>query len=235
MAGQARDEAASARAARRPRADAERNRATLLEVAQRLYAEQGIDVSLEEIARCAGVGIGTLYRNFPRGKEQLVAEALVGQATRYVAAAQRALAADDPWQGFTGFVREMCTLQAGDLGLGDLLAMMLPASERVEELRRKANELIGEILDRATATGKLRADLVAEDLLLLLIANAAVVQVTRHDAPQASRRMVDLFLAAVGTARARPPLADPPSPEQMRQAMTRLASSRGCAADAGPR
>ena len=75
----------------------------------------------------------------------------------------------------------------------------------------------------------------AEDLLLLLIANAAVVQVTRHDAPQASRRMVDLFLAAVSTARAGPPRADPPSPEQMRQAMTRLASSRGCAADTGPR
>src|SRR5437764_7171008 len=106
MAGRVRDGAA--RAVRRPRADAERNRAAVLAAAQRLYAEQGVGVSLEEVARRAGVGIGTLYRHFPRGKEQLVAEALAGQAARCVAAAQRGLAARDPWRGFAGFVEEIC-------------------------------------------------------------------------------------------------------------------------------
>src|SRR5438045_4859511 len=173
MTGRRRDGAAAARGARRPRADAERNRATLLEAAQRLYAEQGVDVSLEEIARRAGLGIGTLYRHFPRGKEQLVAAALVGQAARYVAAARQAHAAGDPWRGFTGFVEDICAMQAGDLGLGDLLAMVLPAGERAEQLRREANDLVAEVIERAKATGRLRPDLVGEDLLLLLIANAA--------------------------------------------------------------
>jgi AcrR family transcriptional regulator len=230
MAGQARCGAA-ARAARRPRADAERNRANLLDAAQRLYAEQGVGVSLEEVARQAGVGIGTLYRHFPRGKEQLVAEALAGQAARCVAAARRALAAGDAWQGFTGFVAEICALQAADLGLGDLLAMVLPAGGRAERLRREADGLVIGIIERAKATGRLRADLVAEDLLLLLIANAAVVRVTRRDAPRASRRMAALFLAAASTAGTGAPLAGPPSAEQMRRAMTRLASSRGCGGD----
>ncbi len=67
-----------------------------------------------------------------------------------------------------------------------------------------------------------------EDLLLLLIANAAVVQVTRHDAAGASRRVVAWFLEAVSAQGIRAPLPDPPSPEQMRRAMARLAGSRGC-------
>jgi hypothetical protein len=159
-----------------------------------------------------------------------VAEALAGQAARCVAAAQRGLAARDPWRGFAGFVEEICALQAGHLGLGDLLAMVLPAGERAEQLRREAHSLVIEIIERAKAAGRLRADVVAEDLLLLLIANAAAVHVTRHDAPAASRRIVALFLAAVGTAGTAAPLADPPSPEQMRRAMRRLASSRGCGA-----
>jgi AcrR family transcriptional regulator len=214
---------------RRQRSDAERNRSSLLTSAQTLYAEQGIDVSLEQIARQAGVGIGTLYRHFPRGKEQLVAEALVGQVGRYVDLAHRGRAASDPWQGFVVFVEEICKLQECDLGLGDILAMTLPAGAPVERLRRQANDLAIEIIDRAKAAGKLRQDFVAEDLLLLLVSNAAVVQVTRTDAPAASRRLVTLFLAAVRSRRSADPLARPPSSAQMRRAMARLASDHGCA------
>src|ERR1035437_10755566 len=76
---------------RRPRTDAVRNRVALLAAAQTLYAERGIDVPLEEIAKQAGVGIATLYRNFPRGKVQLVSEATVGQVTRSVDVARAAL------------------------------------------------------------------------------------------------------------------------------------------------
>jgi AcrR family transcriptional regulator len=216
---------------RRPRTDAARNRAALLSAAQALYAERGIDVSLEEIARAAGVGIGTLYRNFPRGKEQLVSEALVGQVTRYVDAAHRALALSDPWQGFVTFVTDICAMQEGDAGFSDVLATVLPGGPQVEELRSQANDLAIELIDRAKAAGKLRADVVGEDLLLLLIANAAILSVTRHDAPGASRRVVTLFLDAVGTKRSRAALPDPPTSEEMLRAMTRLAAARGCASD----
>src|SRR5271166_5335456 len=105
---------------RRPRSDAARNRSALLEAAKALYASEGVDVSLEAIARRAGVGIGTLYRHFPRAKGQLVAEAHVDQVARYVAAAQRALDVADPWAGFACFVEEICAMQESDLGLGDV-------------------------------------------------------------------------------------------------------------------
>ena len=214
---------------RRPRSDAARNRAALLAAAQALYAERGIDVSLEEIARSAGVGIGTLYRNFPRGKEQLVSEALIGQVSRYVEAAERARALPDPWDGFATFVADICTMQEGDAGFSDLLATVLPEDAEVEELRSRANAMAIELMDRAKAAGALRTEVVGEDLLLLLIANTAVLAVTREDAPAASRRVVALFLDAVRAKAPRTALPDPPSSEEMVRAMTRIAASRGCA------
>jgi AcrR family transcriptional regulator len=213
---------------RRPRSDAARNRAALLAAAQTLYAERGIDVSLEEIARSAGVGIGTLYRNFPRGKEQLVSEALVEQVTRYVEAAQRALASADPWEGFATFVTDICAMQEGDAGFSDLLATVLPADAAIEELRDQANTMAIELMDRAKAAGVLRAEVVGEDLLLLLVANTAVLTVTRHDAPAASKRVVALFLDAVRTDGPVATLPDPPTSAQMYRAMTRMGATRGC-------
>ena len=218
---------------RRPRSDAARNRAALLTAAQALYAERGIDVSLEEIARSAGVGIGTLYRNFPRGKEQLVSEALVEQVSRYVEAAQRALAIPDPWEGFATFVTDICAMQEGDAGFSDLLATVLPEDAGVEELRSQANAMAIELMDRAKSAGALRPEVVGEDLLLLLIANAAVLTVTRRDAPAASRRVVALFLDAVRTEGPVTTLPDPPTSTAMYRAMTRMAATRGCASPEG--
>jgi hypothetical protein len=126
----------------------------------------------------------------------------------------------------------ICAMQEGDAGLSDAIATVLPADERVEELRREANDLVIEFIDRAKAAGKLRGDFVGEDLLLLLIANAAVLNVTRRDAPNSSRRMAALFLEAVSTRRSRAALPDPPSSEEMLRAMTRLATTRGCAPEA---
>jgi AcrR family transcriptional regulator len=214
---------------RRLRSDAERNRLTVLEAARAAFAEQGVEASLEEIARRAGVGIGTLYRHFPRGREQLVAEALVDQVSQYVTAAEQALQVPDPWTGFARFVEQICAMQAADRGLGDLLAMALPADERIEELRAQANELVLELVLRAQTAGRLREDFVGEDLILLLIANTAILHVTRDDAPGASRRWVGLFLDAVHTGQPAGRLPEAPTSEELRQAMVRMARSRGCA------
>ncbi len=219
---------------RRARSDAARNRAALLTAAQALYADRGIDVSLEAIARSAGVGIGTLYRNFPRGKEQLVSEALVEQVTRYVEAAQRALAIPDPWEGFASFITDICAMQEDHAGFSDLLATVLPADAAIEELRDQANTMAIELMDRAKAAGVLRPEVVGEDLLLLLVSNTAVLSVTRQDAPAASKRVVALFLDAVRTDGPATTLPDPPTSAQMYRAMTRMAATRGCtSADAG--
>jgi len=213
-------------APRRLRADAERNRAAILAAARDVFAEHGLEAPLEEIAARAGVGIATLYRRFP-AREQLVAAALIEKVTQYAEAAEQALAVPDPWAGFASFVERICEMQAGDRGLSDLLSMTLPADAHVEQVRRLANDKVIRLVERAKAAGRLRADFVGEDLLLLLIANAAVAHVTRADAPGAWRRFAALALDAF-RRRDAPRLPAPPSTAQMTSAMHRLARERGC-------
>ena len=229
--GELAEPAACEHAERRLRADAARNRAAIVAVARDVFAEHGLEAPLEAIAARAGVGIATLYRRFPT-REKLVAAALVEKVAEYAEVAREALAASDPWDGFAGFVERICELQAGDRGLSDLLSMTLSADEQVEELRRTANDLLITVIDRAKAAGALREDFVGEDLVLLLIATAAVMHVTRADAPDAWRRFVALALDAF-RSQASPPLSEatlpaPPSTAQMTRAMIRLAGERGC-------
>jgi AcrR family transcriptional regulator len=222
----ARDGRAAVPGPRRLRADAARNRAAIVAAAREVFAEQGLQAPLEEIALRAGVGIATLYRRFP-AREQLVAAALTEKVTQYAEAAADALAAADPWSGFVGYVLRICELQAGDRGLSDLLSMALAADEHIEQLRATANAQVVELVERAKAAGKLRDDFVGEDLLLMLIASAAVGQVMRADCPDAWRRFVALVLDAL-ERRDAPALPPPPSSAQMYEAMRRLAGERGC-------
>jgi AcrR family transcriptional regulator len=211
---------------RRLRADACRNRDAILAAAREVFAEHGLEASLEDIAARAKVGIATLYRRFP-SRQHLVAAALVEKVAKYAEAGEAALAISDPWTAFTSYVETICELQAGDRGLADLLSMTLPADEHVERLRRAAHAHVTELIDRAKADGKLRGDFVGEDLLLLLIANAAIAAVTRSRAPGASRRLVALALDAFGRVDA-PALPAPPSSAEMASAMCSLAAERGC-------
>jgi len=214
-------------APRRLRVDAERNRVALLTAAREVFAEQGLEAPLEEIALRAGVGIATLYRRFPT-RGQLVAAALVDKIAQYAEAAEQALAIPDPWAGFASFVERICELQADDRGLSDLLSMTLPTDDRIEQLRKIANQRVARLVARAKATGRLRQEFVAEDLLVLLVANASVVHVTRQDAPEAWRRFVGLMLDAFGQTRESSALPAPPTRAQMTAAMLRLAAERGC-------
>jgi AcrR family transcriptional regulator len=211
---------------RRLRADAARNREAVLSAAREVFAETGLGAPLEEIARRAGVGIGTLYRRFPT-REQLISAALIGKITEYAVAAEQALAEPDPWAGFTGFVRRICAMQAGDRGLADLLLITLAPGEELEAIRARANRAMISLIDRAKAAGQLRTDMVGEDLLLMLIGNSAIAAAAGQDAPRALPRFVALMLDAF---RPRPgaDLPRPPSTAQMRRVMARLAAEHGC-------
>jgi AcrR family transcriptional regulator len=217
---------------RRLRADAVRNRDAIVAVARDVFAEQGLEAPLELIAARAGVGIATLYRRFPT-REKLVAAALTDKVAEYAEAAEQALAVADPWSGFAGFVQRICELQASDRGLSDLLSMTLSADEQIEQLRRKANDRVITLIERAKADGTLRQDFAGEDLVLLLIATAAVMHVTGADAPAAWRRFVALALDAFRRQDS-PGLPEPPTTAQMTRAMLRLAAERGCGGPAGP-
>ena len=150
----------------------------------------------------------------------------------YAEAAEQALADPDPWAGFAGYVQRICELQADDRGLADLLSMALPADQQVEQIRARAHDTVVKVVKRAKAAGALRENFASEDLMILLIANAAVVHVTRVDAPDAWRRFVALALDGFrrSAAPTDPPPPESPSAEQMSLAMLRLARERGCGA-----
>lgn len=203
---------------------AQRNRERIVAAARAAFAHDGLDVPLEDVARRAGVGIGTLYRRFS-GREELVAACFEARLAEYARAAEDALAVPDAWSGFSTFVERICAMQAADRGLKDLLTMTLARSPGLEAHRARGYELSVRLMERAKASGSLRPDFVPEDFPLIFMANAGVVEAAGRDAPNASRRTVALLLAgyrAPGAA----PLPPAPSPRQMLRAMRR-ATMRG--------
>jgi AcrR family transcriptional regulator len=208
---------------RRLRTDAERNRTRIIEAATAAFARRGLDVPLEEVADKAGVGIGTLYRRFS-GRDELIGACFERRLAEYASAAEDALAALDGWTGFTGYVERICAMQAADRGLADVLNRSMPNAKALEAHRARGYEVSVRLIERAQAEGSLRADVVAEDLALLFMANAGVIEVTQRAAPDAWRRFVAIFLDGLrseGTAS----LPPPPTPRQTMRAMRRLTRS----------
>jgi len=210
----------------RLRADAARNRLLILDAARELFAEEGLSVPMEEVAARAGVGIATLYRRFPT-REDLIAAAFEGKMRDYRDAVEQGLTDPDPWSGFCAYVNRVCAMQASDRGLRDVLTMTFPMATRLEADRAKVYEGAAELVRRAKNAGALREDFVMEDIPLLLMANAGVVQATAAAAPGAWRRFAALMLEAFRAERAHP-LPEPPGPRQMLRAMSGvLDRSRG--------
>lgn len=201
----------------RMRRDAARNRARLLEAARDTFNERGIEAPLDEVARRAGVGIGTLYRRFPN-REALV-EALFEQNwVEYRNAAEAAMEEPDPWQAFRGYIERICELQAEDRGFTDVLTITF--SSTIEKRRDEARQAATRVIRRAQDHGSLRADFAVEDIPFLLIANGAYLEATRTVVPQAWKRYVALLLDALNADGARTPLPPPPTRQQIRRAMT---------------
>lgn len=208
-------------AARPLRVDAERNRRRIVEAATTAFAERGLDVSLEDVADSAGVGIATLYRRFP-SRDHLIAACFERRLEDYARLADEALAAADAWTGFVSYVEGICSMQAADRGLKDVLTRTFPNARALEGHRRRGYALSVRLIERAKAEGSLRADLATEDLVVLLMANAGVVQGCGDAAPDTWKRFVALMLDGCRNTSAGP-LPPAPTPRQMIRAMRRLA------------
>jgi AcrR family transcriptional regulator len=203
------------------RTDAERNRARIIDAATAAFARRGLDVPLEDVANEAGVGIGTLYRRFA-GRDELIGACFEQRLAQYAQAAEDALAAPDGWTGFARYVERICAMQAADRGLAHVLNRTLPNAKALEAHRSRGYELSVRVIERAQAEGTLRADVVPEDLALLFMANAGVVEVTRGAARDAWRRFLAIVLDGLRSEGASS-LPAPPTPRQTMRAMRRLA------------
>jgi AcrR family transcriptional regulator len=149
------------------RADAARNRALVLEAAREAFAEHGLSVGVEEIARRAGVGKGTLYRRFPT-KEALVLAIFDDGLADLEAAAREAARVADPWDAFAGFLAASARMQAANQGFLDMVARELGPGLLGGEPRRRLMAIAARPLRRAQEAGAVRADLGPDDVVMLL-------------------------------------------------------------------
>jgi AcrR family transcriptional regulator len=170
------------------RVDAQRNHARLVAAARTLLARDGLDVSVREIARAAGVGVGTVYRHFPT-RDALVDGVLEDAVEEIVAAGERALERDDPWAGFTGFVEETLELKAGNRVLKDAMETAR-GRERATALRKRLRPTTTELILRAQKAGALRGDFTPDDLSLVFWSMDRVIDL----APDGWRRHLGFVL-----------------------------------------
>jgi AcrR family transcriptional regulator len=193
------------------RVDAQRNRARLVAVARELLALGGVDISVREIAREAGVGVATLYRHFPT-REDLVDAVLEDAFEEVVTAAERALEEPDAWTGFTRFVEETLALNARNRGLKDVLETERRGRGQAAAMRRRIRPLVAELVERAQAQGTLRADFAPQDLSLLVWGSDRVMALAAEVAPELWRRQLGFVLdglrATAATPLPHPPLTD---------------------------
>jgi AcrR family transcriptional regulator len=176
------------------RSDAQDNRDRILSVARETFAAQGLDVSMREIARRAGVGPATLYRRFPT-KEALVVEVFSEQMRACADAVSTGLAHPDAWEGFRRTVEEVCVVHVLNRGFAAAFASTFPGAIDFTAVRDTAVRRLAELVRRAKATGRLRADFTVDDLVLLLMGSGGVRMAT----PAAARRFATLFLEGVAS------------------------------------
>jgi AcrR family transcriptional regulator len=188
----------SGAAASRPqRADARRNAERVLVAAHEVFDEQGADASLEEIARRAGVGIGTLYRHFPT-RDVLVQTVMQEELDALEARAAELLAADDPADALATWLREHLAAAAVCRGLGAsaMIKMLDHESDALpcESMRRAGAELVA----RAQEAGVVRSDVDIDDLMRLVNA----IGLATEDAPGGPAQAEHLLAVVIAGIRA---------------------------------
>ncbi|MBO4259888.1 TetR/AcrR family transcriptional regulator [Streptomyces griseorubiginosus] len=151
----------------RPRADAVRNRERIVSAAREMFTEYGPDVPLDEIARRAGVGNATVYRNFP-DRDALVREVVCSVMDRTSEAAEQALAeTGDAFEALERFVHA-----SADERISALCPMVSSTFDKhhpdLEAARERLEQIVAELMDRAQRTGRLRTDVSVGDLMIVV-------------------------------------------------------------------
>jgi AcrR family transcriptional regulator len=204
------------------RADAERNRQRIIAAAASVFAERGLDVSLDEIAHAAGVGVGTVYRRFP-DKDALIDALFETKIAALEQLTQDALAMEDPWEGFVHFMRGMSRSHAKDRGLKECIFSADRGRERAERARQAIAPVAAQLLERAQAQGRVRADVVATDMPLMHFAVGYIADAVREISPDSWERLLTIFLDGLAAQRegTTPLPAAPLTPEQFAAAISR--------------
>jgi AcrR family transcriptional regulator len=184
--------AGKAPAARKPRADAQRNRDSLLEAAKAAFAEAGPEASLDEIARRAGVGIGTLYRHFPT--RDAIVEAVYRREVQQLAdSAPRLIESLPPAEALRAWMRVFIDYIAAKKVIAPALKSSVGGGSAVyADSSVRINGAIALLVERARASGNIRPSADPADLLRALIGFAYVNSAPDWEA--SARRLIDLLI-----------------------------------------
>jgi AcrR family transcriptional regulator len=167
------------------RSDARRNRDQILRVAKEIFAARGLTVPMDEIAREAEVGVGTLYRRFP-DREALI-RAVFRDSVRAIAAETRAALEQEPtaWDALVRIIRQSAQLRLSMRlhAHRATVAAIVREDEEIERYRREVFDVLDEVVRRAQGEGSLRADVGLGDLAVLFV---SVVHQPHNLAPEAA-------------------------------------------------
>jgi AcrR family transcriptional regulator len=181
------------------RADARRNRERVLEAAAVVFAERGLDASLDEIARRAGVGVGTLYRRFPT-REALIEALFDAKAERVIAVFDAVATSDgDPLTTLTDTLVSLAEVFATDRGVREVLLTSKHACAGGARIRERVTPVVAQLLQRAQDAGQVRADLELSDLPIILSMIESVADRAGTRSPELWRRYLTLLIDGLRT------------------------------------
>ena len=182
------------------RADARRNREKVLAAARSVFSENGRDAQMDDVARRAGVGVGTVYRHFPT-KEALIEALMVDSFQAIAAQAVAALDIEDPWEALTSVLWRGAEIMAADRALSEVFASIPGAMEQAMPTVEGLQATMSELMRRAKRAGALREDVVPEDIPMIMCGiGAATKKEHRCSAPW--RRHLSIVLDGLRAAAA---------------------------------
>jgi AcrR family transcriptional regulator len=209
------------------RRDAERNRQRILAAARELFAEEGLGVTLNDVAHHAGVGVGTVYRRFP-DKTQLIEELFEQRLEDLVALSGEALDDPDPWHGLKTFLRRVLELQANDRGVKDLITASTDGLDRVAQIRSRLMPIGLELVRRAQESGQIRSDIAAADLPVVQLMLSTLIDASRDLSPELWRRYLGIITRGLSAHPDQEPELEtaPLQPDQVDHVMSYLKPAR---------
>jgi AcrR family transcriptional regulator len=175
------------------RADARRNREKVLAAAASAFAEAGLDAQIDDIARRASVGVGTVYRHFPT-KEALVAALAEAHFEQLADIVEAAAGEDDPWQAFEGALWRCAETTAGDVALCEIIGGHPSAVEAAAAGQQRLHAAVATLIDGARAQGTMREDAGVRDVQTIMCGFGHVAGAQRAGGPQDWRRYLTIAL-----------------------------------------
>jgi AcrR family transcriptional regulator len=179
-------------AERVPRADARRNREAIVAAAKKLFADEGLDAQMPDVAKAAKVGVGTVYRHFPT-KDDLIAALATERFERLADQAREGIAAENPWEGLCDFIRFSARIQADDRGLCEVMGSR-PEVMNASALSVGLDKLCGQLVTRAQRSGELRKDLQWQDIPMIACGMGSVTQATMGPGVGRWPRLVEILI-----------------------------------------